>query len=213
MTPAIKFTVLGDGGTDRVLRSSIKWLLEQRVRSRPIEAAWADLGRLRQPPTNLAERVVEAIRLYPCDLLFIHRDAENQPAQQRYDEIHAVVSDLELPPMICVVPVRMTEAWQLFNEAALRRAAGNPNGGVVLSMPCVAELELVLDPKEILYNLLRQASELPQGRLKKFRVHVRAARLVDYLDDFSPLRLLTAFNRLEADIDEVVHVKGWDLSP
>jgi predicted ATPase len=64
--------------------------------------------------------------------LFVHRDAERELLEKRVAEIHSVVSEAAqtklVPPVVCVIPVRMQEAWFLFDESALRRAAGNPNG-------------------------------------------------------------------------------------
>jgi hypothetical protein len=60
----------------------------------------------------------------------------------------------------------MQEAWLLFNEGALREAAGNPRGSVALELPRVTSLEGIPNPKETLHHLLREASGL-SGRRKK----------------------------------------------
>ena len=54
--------------------------------------------------------------------------------------------------VVCVVPVRMQEAWLLIDEAALRRAAGDPNGTQPLAMPDVQRLEELADPKQLIAN-------------------------------------------------------------
>jgi hypothetical protein len=38
-------------------------------------------------------------------------------------------------PVVCVVPVRMMEAWLLIDEMAIRRVAGNPNGRIPIELP------------------------------------------------------------------------------
>ena len=55
---------------------------------------------------------------------------------------------------ICVIPVRMTEAWLLIDEKAIRIAAGNRNGTEILEIPKLHELESLPDPKKLLYELI-----------------------------------------------------------
>jgi hypothetical protein len=116
---------------------------------------------------------------------------------------------LPLPPLVCVVPVRMTEAWLLFDERAIRRAAGNPNGREPL--PIVAgNPENLPDPKGTLHEALRSASGLAGRRRKKFALTDAVQRVPDYIDDFRPLRELSAaFARLEQDLVKVIQENGW----
>ncbi|MHC5830744.1 MAG: hypothetical protein ACYT04_86055, partial [Nostoc sp.] len=105
-----------------------------------IQSNWADLRRLPKPPKKLLPRIINSLELYPCNLLFIHRDAEREPREKRITEIlealqEAVKKSVVVPPHVCVIPVRMQEAWLLFDEAALRKAAGNPSGRQPLQLP------------------------------------------------------------------------------
>jgi len=113
----------------------ITWILRQHFPF-AVNGTWADLRRLPSPPKDLRGRIDAALDLYPCDLLFIHRDAEGVPLDQRVAEIEDAVVGLPAP-RVPVVPVRMQEAWLLIDEPALRRAAGNPHGGVSLAMPAI----------------------------------------------------------------------------
>jgi hypothetical protein len=151
------------------------------------------------------------MEFYPCDLLFVHRDAEKEPAERRYAEICEAVGSLKAAPpaWVGVVPIRMTEAWLLIDDHAIRAAAGNPNGTEDLPLPPVVSLEGVADPKRVLYDCLRKASGLTGRRLHKFRDQQAARRVADYSDDFSPCRRLTAFARLEKDIQSVLAQYGW----
>ena len=91
------------------------------------------------------------------------------------------------------------EAWLLFDEPALRKAADNPNGKIRLAMPKLSKIESLPNPKQTLRKLLIQASEGPPNRLRRFS-EARAARLVtQFIGDFSPLRKLSAFRRLEGE--------------
>jgi len=151
--------------------------------------------------------------LYPCDLLFVHRDAERASPESRLAEIADALkkarSRIDLPPAVCVVPVRMQEAWLLFDVQAIRKAAGNPNGRAVLNLPRVGDLETKPNPKKLLNELLCRASELKGRHLKRFKRSIAPARVAEFIDDFGPLRDLCAFKKLEDDIKEIVASGGW----
>lgn len=202
---SISYTLLSDGSSDRALLPILNWLLQQHLPQYAIQDQWADLSRLPNPPKSLSKRISMSIFLYPCDLLFVHRDAENQGREQRINEIEEALKQLEQSfdeTVICVIPVRMTEAWLLFDEVAIRNAASNPKRNNLLKLPDLKKLESEPDPKNLLYNLLREASGLSSRRLKKFRPHDRVQRIAELIDDFSPLQALSAFQVLERDIQD-----------
>lgn len=161
----------------------------------------------------MSERISRSLDLYPCDLLFVHRDAEGDPPHVRTEEMHqalaAAAQRVQVPPSVCVVPVRMQEAWLLFDEQAIRWAAGNPHGRASLVLPPLTMLAQLPDAKRLLYDLLREASGLTDRRRRQFRALTRARRVAEAINDFSPLRMLCAFRRLEDEIRHVVHTHGW----
>lgn len=192
----MRSTFLTDGSSDRLLLPALRWLLA-RLSREPFELNWADLRSLPQPPRHLDERIAEALRMYPCELLFVHRDAERQAPEKRYAEVRAALrSDL---PHVAVVPVRMQEAWLLHDEPALRRAAGRPSGREPLGLPSLKQVEGLPDPKGILHEALRRANGARGRRAKRFSPDRAAYRLADLVTDWSPLRALPAFRRLEDD--------------
>ena len=103
----------------------------------------------------------------------------------------------------------MQEAWLLFDERALRRAAGNPNGRELLDLPGADQIEGIPDPKRVLSDLLREASGLSGRRRSRLAVSERAVRMADLIDDFSPLRALSAFNAMEEEVRQLVQAQGW----
>lgn len=205
---SLQFTLVTDGASDRALLPVLTWLLRQHS-MRTFQPQWADLRALRQPPKTLEEKIFTALELYPCDLLFVHRDAEREPRATRVAEIRRCLANRAEPPTVCVVPVRMQEAWLLFDEAALRLAADNPRGEVPLPFPPLLRLEEVSDPKELLHELLYQASGLRPGRLSRFNPAARAHRLAELIEDFSPLRRLAAFQALETELTALVTEQRW----
>ena len=205
----IRFTLSTDGPSDAVLLHHLQWLLRQHLDDEiTIQAQWADLRSVSAKPKKLSEKITVSLQLYPCDLLFIHRDAEKQESSDRFDEISKAISEITIDtPFICVVPVRMTEAWLLFNEKAVRRASGNPNGRERIEIP-YADVEKLADPKVFLYGILRNASGLRGRKLKNFDTRSSMHRLAEYIDDFSPLRSVSAFKKLEKDLVNVLKAKN-----
>jgi len=124
-----------------------------------------------------------------------------EPYERRLDEIRRAASEIEKVP---IVPVRMQEAWLLFDEQAIRKAAGNPGGRIVLTLPPLARLESLADPKKILHDLLLEATEHQGRRRKRFHPSRAALRLGEILEDFSPLRALPAFRDAEQRIVETL---------
>jgi len=203
----LRFTLVSDGSSDKALLPVLSWLLETNRPDWLIHPDWADLRRLPRPPRDLTERIARAVELYPCDLLFVHRDAENQSRASRVAEIESAYAhaseqiDAERrPALVCAVPVRMLEAWLLIEEGTLRWAAENPKGRMAIELPAVRVLEDMADPKLRLHNLLVTASGLSGRRLKRFNVHSAIHRVADRIEDYSPLRSLPAFRELEQEL-------------
>jgi hypothetical protein len=162
-----------------------------------------------RPPVDLKEKVRKAIELYPCDLLFVHRDAENHSYKDRREEIKCTVAELETEgvlgiPSVCVVPIRMTEAWLLVEESAIRRASGNPKGRMRLELPSLRQIETRADPKRILFDALGTASGQAGRRLAKLNLHSLRYRVAELITDYERLRRLSAFSAFEAEVKEVV---------
>jgi hypothetical protein len=148
---------------------------------------------------NTEKRYKAALELYPCDVLFVHRDAEAHPSNLRRGEIAHALHGI-LVRYIPVVPVRMMEAWLLADESAIRSAAGNPNGTENLNLPDIRRLEDLPYPKRVLHDALTAASGLNARRRSRFPVHQRVHQIPNYIDDFSRLNVLPAFQTLQQDI-------------
>ncbi len=210
MTP-LQYTLVTDGPSDQLLRFPIEWLLE-RLTAIDFDGEWANpavFGR-RGSGSGLAGKVAAALESYPCQLLLVHRDAERDAREFRVTEIENALRSLSSsPPAVCVVPVRMTEAWLLIAEQALREAASNPNGQMDLSLPATKRLESLPDPKQLLRKLLETASGLNRRRLKRFRWSQARQRLAELIDDYSPLEQLPAFRSFRTELEEVLAENGW----
>ena len=130
------------------------------------------------------------------DVLFVHRDANSAGANARFQEIARAVEVAGVTvPWVGVVPVRMTEAWLLLDEAAIRKTVGRPNGRTPLNLPTPREAERRAEPKRILADAFLAASEASGRREKRIR------------RDFSRLR-----ERLLADLPingPVTQLASW----
>ncbi len=210
----IQYTLLSDGPTDKALMPILTWLLHQHLPHRAVQREWADLRRLPHGTKTLHEKIRTAVDVFPCHLLFVHRDAEKESLWQRKGEIDDAIGIArqasDVPPTIAVIPIRMTEAWLLFDAQAIRNAAGNPNGSIKLDLPQLKELESIPDPKGILQRLVLRATELGTQRRARFKVNSAVQRIAEYIEDFSPLRCLSAFSALEQQLVETISQQGWN---
>lgn len=202
----MKFTLVSDGSSDQALIPAIRWLLTEHGVADGLDGAWADFRFRLKPPAGLKEKISLGIELYPCQLLFVHRDAEGASLEDRKREIDEVVEEIEaegatVKPAICVIPVRMMEAWLLVDEAAIRRAAGNPRGRMPLGLPRVSRIEAIPDPKNVLFNALATASGCAGRRLAKLNFHALRYRVAELVSNHSQLRNLSAFRALEAEVE------------
>ena len=201
----LHYTLVSDGSSDKALIPVLDWLIRQCDYQGYLQGECCDFRLFRSASRSvLAEKIRYALILYPCDVLFIHRDAEKASPAKRVQEIANALNQVFArsirKPSVCVVPVRMTEAWLLFNENAIRRAAGNPSGRGPLHLPDLRTLESLPDPKEVLRNLIRQATGLGARRQEAFPISQSILQIAQYIDDFSPLRSLNAFRQLESDV-------------
>jgi hypothetical protein len=120
------------------------------------------------------------------------------------EAVNNVHPGVDRPTIVGMVPVRMMEAWLLLDENAIRLAAGNPNGSEPLSLPRLADVEHIPDPKSMLHDLILGATGVAARRRKSFDVSNAVQRVSEYTDDFSPLRSLSAFAALEDRVAKTI---------
>jgi hypothetical protein len=164
---------------------------------------------------RLAARLALAVERYPCHAILVHRDAEGASREERVEEIRAASEALRdrALPHVPVVPVRMTEAWLLVDEDAIRRASDNPGGRIRLELPALGSLERLADAKDCLNSSIVEASETSGRRRKKIsrptELSWRRVRVAELIGDYSVLRALVAFRHLEDDARSISeHIVG-----
>ena len=191
-------TLVTDGSSDKLLAPLIELLFDTHT-----ELAYQVNCAEGLPPVSsgLRARIDSALSLFPCDFLFVHRDAEGVAATVRQQEIEMSWSgSTQAATLICVVPVRMTEAWLVANEKPIRLAVGNPNGTESLGLPAVKNIESLPDPKFVLFEALKVATEWNASRKRKFNPHQYRHRVSELTDDLEPLRKLSSFRHLEEQV-------------
>ena len=207
----MRYTLTTEGTSDRLLVRHIEWLLE-RHSGVEFDGQWANPESFEHHDRDVGSRMREAMRFYPCDLLFVHRDADNAGVDARSREIKDAVAACGIDfPVVCVVPVRMTEAWLLADESAIRQAAGNTKGRVPLSMPQVAGIERIADPKALLDEILVLASSATGRKRDQFKRKLSDAkqRVAGLVEDFDILRRLPAFLEFERNLVCILQENGW----
>ena len=160
----MRFLFICEGSSDTPLVDHIQRLLIRCGQPDPDGETWHLGGRV-------ADKIRQGLEAAGgLDLLFVHRDADNAGAEARYQEIEAAVREVVQDGMswIGVVPVRMTEAWLLLDEAAIRKVVGKPGGRAPLDLPAPEHAERVADPKERLRDALLTASGNRGRRRRRF---------------------------------------------
>lgn len=189
-----------DGSSDEPLAAHVKALAA--ASGVELEVVVPDLARLDPAPARTVKarlgRVMEFDHEF--EVLVVHRDAEKQSPAARRAEIDEAAAVLGVAwHQIPVIPVRMTEAWLLLDEHAIRRVAGKPTGTIDLALPAVGALESLADPKDVLSEALERACGLSGRRLASFRRDFPQHRrqLIERIDRDGRIRELRAWKALE----------------
>jgi hypothetical protein len=198
MTSVLHMALLADGTGDRALFPVIRWTLRHLWP----EGEFSQSGFFPRRHRPVSESVDEILQHYSPDIVNVHRDAETMPLEDRLREIP------ERERIVPVVPVRMTEAWRLIDEAAIRMAASNPNGTVALGMPALRSLENIPAPKTVLHDLLKTASGNTGRRLRNFQVEKAVHRVSELIDDYSPLERLSAYAEFRKRLGDALRLMG-----
>lgn len=137
------------------------------------------------------------------DVIICHRDADNQGHDARRLEMVSALSTISAPSLLVpIIPVRMTEAWLLLDETAIRTVAGSPGGTNDLALPKKSEVERVADPKAVLKTSILRAAQVTGRRSarlnERFSSHRR--QLLERLDCFGPVADLPSWKRMLAEI-------------
>jgi hypothetical protein len=183
--------LLTDGSSDRALIP----LIVRSLQNIAPKFHFADIAVAEKIPGALRDRVVRCLNDYPCDLLFVHRDAENQGLEARLHEIETATAQLAVKP-VAVVPVKMTESWLITDESSIRRAVGNPSGNEDLGLPEINRAERV-DAKKVLDSALSTAAFKSARRRKKFRPESYRFRVAEELPSLENLQRLGSYIAFE----------------
>lgn len=192
MTRQLTYSVVADGGTDRLLVPIIQWAVHQLD---------PDVEILEPQFRKRSGSISKFLQTYDSEvmLIFLHRDSENQTFHERLQEFESIDASNVVP----VIPVRMSEAWIIFNAEAIAQAAGYPQS--LVSTPKLSEIESISDPKSRLDDLIVQAAGNPTGRTRKRLKQSMGKRRVavsSYISDFSPLKQLHAFQAFQKSLAE-----------
>jgi hypothetical protein len=197
MRDIFRYTLLADGTSEEVLIPIVDWLVRQHLPGvRSVSAFARGFGKV---GNDLGARVQAALAYFPCDLLVIHRDAEAVHRDQRLLEIAATMQGREVP-YVALIPVKMTEAWLLSDEEAIRFASGNASGREDLNLPRRQRWETTPDPKATLLNALKLASGKSGRALDKFNPEKARHLITPRSESFERLRGIAAFDAFEADL-------------
>ncbi len=198
---------LAEGSSDEPLADLVTVLFA--VRGVDVRVRAPDLTRLEKVGKDVSRQLRAGLRLVgeAVDVVIVHRDVDGFGHAKRREQVqmaaHEAGCTAELVP---VLTIRMTEARLLLDVAAIRRVAGNPKGSVPLSLPKLAEVERLADPKQALRAAFLAAADVT-GRRKAMvdkRFSNNRRLLLQQLDPFGPVQQLSAWQAMLADIDATV---------
>ena len=199
----LRAVLVCDGKSDAALEHPFRWLLKHHGFSGTLD--FQVVYPSATEPGKLEKHLLNAVENWTPGLLLIHRDAESQTYEARLLEIQTAIRNLNIVSWIPVIPVRMLESWLLFDEKAIRLASGNPRGTSKLNIPRkIGQLETLSDPKNVLFEALRTASELSGRRLQKFVPDRHRHLVAEEITDFSPILKLPAFGEFSKTIKNLI---------
>lgn len=197
--------LIADGSSDQVLIPLLTTLLGELLPDTGFQPPqWiAPMGK-----KTLAEKIDHALdtQQFQLDILFVHRDSENETPEKRMLEISKATPPHGPHPIVCVLPVKMTEAWLLTSANVIRKAVGNPHSNVQLQLPQASKIESC-DAKSVLFAALTGAAELGTQRRRKFKPESYRLRVAELTNDLSALREIPSFQQLEAALRSLLKQK------
>ncbi len=199
---------MGEGSSDAPLADIVAALLLER--GLDLRISRPDLAMLNPLAVGkgLAARITAGMRLLEDqpEVLIVHRDVDRADVVSRREEIRAAAEAAGcVCPCLAVLPIRMTEAWLLLDEPAIRFVAGNPRGRADLGLPKWHEVERVADPKALLRSALLAAAETTGRRRERDagRFESNRRQLLERLDVHGPVSRLSSWAHLIEQLDRL----------
>jgi hypothetical protein len=183
--------LIADGSSDRALIPLLKLLLREHLTLPFEEPQFIDWDE-----NDLSSKIRTALDRFSVDILFVHRDAENEDWVLRAEEIQKAIPANNSQNIVFVIPVKMTEAWLLTDVSAIRQAVGNPTSTVNLNLPKAKKIEACA-AKEVLLAAITAAREYGPQRRRNFKPEQYRHRVAELTSDLKLLRQIPSFKRLE----------------
>jgi len=217
----VRSTLVAEGSTDGALGPMLTWLLERHLPQADVETTHVlsmdELSGIAK--ADLVGRMRRALDHYPCEILFVHRDADSEDDAPRYEEIRRAVAHLApAPPVIAVVSIQAVEAWLMFHADALFHAV-RKRARVAFDLPPLRTVQSIAHPKQRFHALLRAAHAETGRAASAFRPHHADyyIAIADFIaatpQGFEPLldprNQVTAFQRLSASIVALAPSLNW----
>lgn len=203
----VSFILLCEGTSDQGLVDQLATLLIRAGADEAVGIPNTRKGTVRERLQQLANEDPHV------DLVFVHRDADAPNRDSRLQEISQAATVLDATTTVCVpvIPIQETEAWLLLDEGSIRAVVGKPSGTRPLGLPKLSNIERTSNPKELLAAALAVASEKSGRRLTEERAAFdhRRALLLQRLDVDGPIRQLSGWQHLEADIAGIACQLHW----
>lgn len=199
----IRVLFIGEGTSDSGIATHILRIVTDNGHSAVITDPLVD--RLQPPPRKTVAGKLQAVKDLggEYDLVVLHRDSDSEGRPPRLAEIDRAMGQV-MPdvPHVPVIPIRMTKAWLLLDEAQIRRVAGAPNDKTALDLPRAGKVESLPDPKALLKTTLARASGLKGRRLEQFNNRFPQHRrlLLERIDPDGPIHDVPSWQDFNMDL-------------
>jgi hypothetical protein len=145
-------------------------------------------------------------------ILLVHHDGDSNYADVLAKKIDPLVAAVArtLPgrPCVPVVPVRMTEAWVLADQAAVRFALGASPSTRMIDLPASPRVaERVAKPKLTLSQAIERVASATRSRRKKSVAELLP--VIAQRASLDRLREAPSFARFERDVAEALSRLGY----
>ena len=201
----ISYLFLSEGTSDQSIIPLINKIILNNYNV-TINTIIPNFNSVRPRPSGLTLKIKAVQKLYESiDFLVIHRDADSVGRDHRMNEIKSAIASVSPSfDFVAMIPVRMTEAWLLVDQAAIIHAMERPTYNKKIIFPPIKKIEKLAYPKNLLLQIVQEIADLPKRRKNELNFPRIRKNIGEHISNYTILKILPAFALFEADLLSVL---------